>query len=204
MPAFEIPRVPALVNCKGVDKNGPNAVRPIAITETWLRPGAIACLRKDPDIDTDLADAGQLGVGIPRGADNIEHAINAALATDPSHTLVISFDWANVFNTPIRTVLFEKVAANYPSLLPFVNLVYGAHTTVRFFAHQPSGPIDITSASGVRQGGPLGSALFSLMGKRTLQAVKTAHPRVHPIAYTDDTNLVGPPDDMTGALHTLM
>ena len=70
---------------------------------------------------------------------------------------------------------FEEVAANYPSLLPFVHLIYGAHTTrVRFFAHHPSGPIDITSASGVRQGEPLGSALFSLMGKRTLQAVKTA------------------------------
>ena len=42
------------------------------------------------------------------------------------------------------------------------------------------------------------------MGKRTLQAVKTAHPRVHPIAYTDDTYLIGPPEDMTGAFHTLI
>ena len=202
-----MPRVPALVNCKGVafDKNGPSAVRPIAIAEAWLRLGAIVCLRKEPDIGTDLAEAGQLGVGIPGGADNIGHAINAALATDPSNTLVVSFDWANAFNTPSRrTALFAEVAATYPSLLPFVNLRYGAHTTVRFFAHHPSGPIDVTSASGVRQGGPLGSALFSLMGKSTLQAVKTAHPHVHPIAYTDDTYLMGPPDDMTGAFHTLI
>ena len=117
---------------------------------------------------TDLAEAGQLGVSIPGGADNIGRAINAALATDPSDTLVVSFDWANAFNTPSRTALFAEVAATYPGLLPFVNLVYGAH--------HPSGPIDVTSASGVRQGDPLGSALFSLMGKRTLQAVKTAHP----------------------------
>ena len=116
---------------------------------------------------------------------NIGHAINAALATDPSNTLVVSFDWANAFNTPSRTALFAEVAATYPGLLPFVNLVYGAH--------HPSGPIDVTSASGVRQGDPLGSALFSLMGKRTLQAVQTAHPRVHPIAYTDVTYLIGPP-----------
>ena len=35
MLAFEMPRVPALVNCKGVafDKNGPHPVRPIAIAE---------------------------------------------------------------------------------------------------------------------------------------------------------------------------
>ena len=43
MLAFETPRVPELVNCKGVafDKNGPNAVSPIAIAEAWLRLGAI-------------------------------------------------------------------------------------------------------------------------------------------------------------------
>ena len=141
MLAFEMPRVP-LVNCKGVafEKNRSNAVRPIAIAESWLRLGAIVCLRKHPDIGNDLADAGQLGFSIPGGADNIGHTINAALATDPSNTLVISFDWANAFNTPNRTVLFEEVAANCPSLLPFVNLVYGAHTAVRFFAHHPSGP----------------------------------------------------------------
>ena len=140
MLAFEMPRVPALVNCKGVDKNGPNAVRPIAIAEAWLSFGAIVCLRKEPDIGTDLADAEQLGVGIPRGADNIGHSINAALATDPSNTLVISFHWANAFSTPSRTVLFEEVAENYPSLLPFVKLAYGAHTTVRFFAPPPIRP----------------------------------------------------------------
>ena len=145
MLAFEMPRVPALVNCKGVafDKNGPNAVRRIAIAVSWLRIGAIVCLRKEPDIGTDLADAGKLGLSIRGGADNIGHAINAALATDPSNTLVISFDWANAFNATSRTDLFEEVAANYPSLLPFANLVYGAHTTVRFLAHHPSGPIDI-------------------------------------------------------------
>ena len=96
-----------------------------AIAEAWLRLGAIFCLRKEPDIGTDLAEAGQLGVGIPGGADNIGYAINAALATDPSNTLVVSFDWANAFNTPSRTALLAEVAATYPSLLPFVNLVYG-------------------------------------------------------------------------------
>ena len=73
---------------------------------------------------------------------------------------VTSFDWANAFNTLSRTFLFEEVAANCPSLLPFVNLVYCAHTSVRFFAHHPSGPIDITSAGGVRQGDPTSSALL--------------------------------------------
>ena len=67
MLAFEMPHVPALVNCKGVafDKNGPNAVRPIAIAEAWLRLGAIVCPCKEPDIGTDLADAGQLGSASP-------------------------------------------------------------------------------------------------------------------------------------------
>ena len=88
MPAFEIPRVPALVNCKGVDKNGPNAVRPIAITEAWLRLGASACLRKDPDIDTGLADAGHMGVGIPWGADNNYTRCDAAARGWPTPEIV--------------------------------------------------------------------------------------------------------------------
>ena len=174
-----------------------------SIAEAWLRPGTTVCLQKKPDIGTDLADAGHLGVGIPGVTDNNGHTINAALATAPPNTLVISFDWENAFNTPSRTILFKEVTANYPSLLPFVNPVYGAHTTVRFFAHHPSGPIDITSASGVRQGDPVGSALFSLMGNLTLQAVKTAHPRIQPIAYSDETYQIGPPEDLAGAFHTL-
>ena len=42
------------------------------------------------------------------------------------------------------------------------------------------------------------------MGKRTLQTVKTAHLCVHPVAYTDDTYLIRPPEDTTGAFHTLI
>ena len=42
------------------------------------------------------------------------------------------------------------------------------------------------------------------MGKHTLQAVKTAHPCVHPAAHTDYTYLIGPPEDMAGAFHTLI
>ena len=43
MLAFEMPRVPTLVNCKGVafDKTGPSAVRSIAIAEARLRLGAV-------------------------------------------------------------------------------------------------------------------------------------------------------------------
>ena len=67
MLAFEMPRVPELANSKGVafDKNRPNAVRPIAIAEAWLRLDKIICLHQKPDSGTDLADAGQLEVGIP-------------------------------------------------------------------------------------------------------------------------------------------
>ena len=142
MLAFDMPRVPALVICKGdaFDKNGPSAVRPIAITEARLRLGAIVCLRKEPDMGTDLAEEGQLGAGIPGDADNIGHAINAALATDPFNTRVVTFDCAKAFNTPSRTALFAEVAVTYPSLLPFVNLVYGAHTTVRTLRSPPIRP----------------------------------------------------------------
>ena len=66
----------------------------------------------------------------------------------------------------------------------------------------PSGPIDITSASGVRRTARQCSILLD--GKTHAASRQDSTPRVHPIAYTDDTYLIGPPEDMTGAFHTII
>jgi hypothetical protein len=76
--------------------------------------------------------------------------------------------------------------------------------TVRFFAHNDSGAVDIVSARGVRQGDPLGPLLFALVLQRPLEAVAAAHPDVHPIAYADDRYLIGPGPAVTAAFHTLV
>ena len=95
-----------------------------------MRLGGIVALKKTFETGSDLCADGQLGVGIPGGVDiNIGHVIKAALASDPSKTVVLSFDWAAAFNTTAK-LLFEELAESYPSLAPFSNLRYGAHTTL--------------------------------------------------------------------------
>ena len=64
----------------------PPHLSPTARESTQLVTGivrAIVCLRKEPDIGTDLAEAGQLGVGIPGGADNILSLIHISEPTRP-------------------------------------------------------------------------------------------------------------------------
>jgi hypothetical protein len=147
--------VDALLNSRGVTFEKPTrqGIRPIAICEAWLCLAAIVCIRL-------LRDAGsfaplQLGVGINGGADNISHAINNVLRSNPANTVVSSYDWVEAFNTIPRPDLFAAVASRHPSMVPFANLMYGAHTTVRFFSDHESGTVAIASVRGVHQGDPL-------------------------------------------------
>jgi hypothetical protein len=80
------------------------------------------------------------------------------------------------------------VASRRPSLIPFANLMYGPHFTVRVLPDNESGTVHVASARELRQGNPLGSLLFAsvLQHPLQLQGVAAAHPAVHPIAYTDD------------------
>jgi hypothetical protein len=124
MLALTTPRVDALLNSRGVAFEKPNRLggRPIAICEAWLRLAAIFCIRLLTDAGPSLAPL-QLGVGAPGGAENIGHAINAALRSDPDSTVVLSHDWANAFITIHLADLFAAVASWHPSLAPFTYLL---------------------------------------------------------------------------------
>jgi hypothetical protein len=90
----------------------------------------------------------------------MRHAINAALRSDPDSRAVLYHDWANAFSTIHRADLFAAVASWHPSLVPVTNLLYGAHSTVRFFSDNDSGTVNVVSARRVGQGDPLGPLLF--------------------------------------------
>jgi hypothetical protein len=134
----------------------------------------------------------------------MDHAINAALRSDSDSTLVLSHDWVNASNTIHRADLFAAVVCWHPPLVPFTNLLYGAHSTVRFFSDKDSGTVDVVSARGVRQGDPRGPLLFARVVQRPLEAVAAAHPAVHPIAYADDKYLIGSEPAVTAAFPTLV
>jgi hypothetical protein len=58
----------------------------------------------------------------PRGANNIGHAINAALLSDSEGIIVLSQDTKNVHGIEKRAKRLGAVAAKHPSLLPVGNL----------------------------------------------------------------------------------
>jgi hypothetical protein len=205
MLAFKFPQVNALLTSRGLafEKLNRRGVRPIAICEAWLRLAAIVCIRLLPVTGPSLAPL-QLGVGTPGGAENIGHTINAALRSDPDSTVVFSHDWANAFNTMQRANLFAIVASWHPALVLITKLLYEAHSAVRFFSDIDSGSVDKNSARGGRQENPLGPLLFALVLQRLLQAVAVSDPAVRPIAYADDTYLIGPGLAVKAAFQTLV
>jgi hypothetical protein len=121
-----------------------------------------------PDAAPSLAPL-QLGVGIPGGAQNIGHAINAALRSDSADTVVLSHDWPNAFNTIHWADLIAAVTSRHPSLIPFANLTYGSHLSVRFFFDTESATVDIACAHAVRQADHLGTLYFAMVLQHPLR-----------------------------------
>jgi hypothetical protein len=141
MLAFKVPRVDALLNSKTLAsvKHRGQGIRPVAICEACLRLAAIVCMRLIPDAGPSLASL-QLGVRIQGRADDIGHAINAALRVNPASTEVLSHDWPNAFKP---TDHFAAMASRHPSLVPFANLMYGAYFTVRFIPTSSQVPLKL-------------------------------------------------------------
>jgi hypothetical protein len=142
-------------------------------------------------------------VGVSGRAADIGHALNSPLANDPEHTIIYSHDWANAFSTLSRQSIFDILEDTYPSLIPFVNLMYGRPSTVHFPPEDHDGTTPITSSAGVRQGDPFGPFLFALASHRLLKLVAEAHPSVQPLAYADDTYLVARGPETLPAIDTL-
>jgi hypothetical protein len=122
--SFTIPRGDTFLKSRGVAvaKLYRQGVRPITICGALLRLAAIVNMRLLPDARSSVAPL-QLGLGTPCGAENISHAINAALRSDPDSTVVLCHDWAIAFNTIHRADLFAAVASWHPSLVPFTSLL---------------------------------------------------------------------------------
>ena len=98
----------------------------------------------------------QFGVGIPGGAENVVHGVRNLLSDHPDWVLV-SLDLVNAFNSVSRPAFFRQVEEHFPNILPWVWQCYGQHSHLLIRGAEP-----IPSASGVRQGDPMGPFLFCL------------------------------------------
>ena len=175
-------------------------IRPIAVGDVWFRLlGKCVAKGKAADAGKMLAPL-NLGVGIPGGAEIIVHAANLyarllrarqagaiSLDDDEDPYCLLATDFTNAFNTAQRREMADAILQRFPDLLPLFNWSYGHAADLRL----GTGFRACSSATGVRQGDPLGPLFFCLGIQRTLEEMKTAHADVHFMFYLDDGTLFG-------------
>ena len=171
--------------------------RPICVLDSWLRLVArIAARHFAGEAATALAPT-QFGVGVPGGAEYVVHtsALFAALYQDRNDCVIDTVDVTNAFNCVSRSAVFSGVESLVPGLAAYVRWAYG--TTSPMYADD--GTYVGTCGTGVRQGDPLGSLLFSVAIHPVLAAVAERYPEVAVLGYLDDGTLIGVREDVDAA-----
>ena len=164
-------------------------VRPIAIGEAWPRLlGRLLAARYAKTFAQALTPI-QVGVGVRGGVEIAAHMVQAAsLSVQQQDDFVIqSIDFSNAFNSIDRVSVYRAVEQHVPQLLGFFRWSYGCTSPLLI-----GDDLVCRSASGVRQGDPLGPAFFALGLQPLLQEVKEEFPDVTVIAYLDDVYFMGP------------
>ena len=162
-------------------------VRPIAIGEAWIRfLGRILSRRFSKQVGQFLAPL-QLGVGIRGGCDIMSHLAQRAYES-PDMT-VATLDIGNAFNSLRRGYIADALQAHCPDLVPFFQWAYAQASPLL----NSSGVSFGVSATGVRQGDPLGPLYFCLgFHFMTRHIQETLGPRCNVMAYMDDITIHGP------------
>jgi hypothetical protein len=144
----------------------------------------------------------QLGVGTSGGAEIIIHQSQLLFDrfTQDTSSLepkgILTIDFKNAFNCVRRSSIGQAVAQHFPQLHPFFTWSYGQETPLL----TPTGALICNSASGVRQGDPLGPALFSLAIQHILVELHHRFPNIQIAGFLDDISLAGSHRDLFDAL----
>ena len=190
-------------------------VRPLAIGEGFYRLVSRAiCLQIRGALSSHFQ--WQFGFAFPGGCEVANLGVRLLLESTPTLG-VIQVDVMNAFNTINRTAIFEELrdaGGILAGLFPFVRTFYGESTPLFFSSSQPGvecadgvegemwgdtggvfegGMVELESATGTRQGDPLGGVLFALGHQQALRATAAAFPDCAFPSVADDTHVVGPP-----------
>jgi hypothetical protein len=165
----------------------PTNLRPIVVGETFRRLISKICVSFIKDTARTFLQPYQYGVGVPGGVEAIIHAFNRIIrySSLPPDFVLTLIDFSNAFNEINRTNLLHQVHRTFPQIFPWVQCCYSIGAPL-FLGN---GSI-IYATTGIQQGDPLSSILFSLVLQPFLV---TFHSHYHLLsaAYLDDVTLGG-------------
>ena len=176
-------------------------LRPIAVGEAWTRFAARALVATvAPSLVQALAPL-QWGIGVPGGAEVVAHACSLFLDVMEENNLqhtnrpslcIQQVDFENAFNSVGRRAIYDGLATIAPSLLEYFRWSYGCSSPI----YTRDGSLLCESATGVRQGDPLGPLFFCVALQPILRAIRQRFPNCFTPTYMDDIHLLGPVRDM--------
>ena len=178
-----------------IPKNENGDLRPIVVGHVILRLiGSAAVRHLSADIQKFFLHptALQFGVGVSGGCELMAAAINLHLQCFPDH-IDIACDAKNAFNSWCRSKLWKPLQEYFPSLCPFVKMVYGEASSI-IFHEDGVGDTAVPNSVGSRQGCSLGSFLYCLAIHPYLLQLREEFPDLFILAYCDDVHIIGPPE----------
>ena len=144
-----------------IPKNENGDLRPIVVGRAILRLiGSAAVRHLSADIQKFFLHprALQFWVGVSGDCGLMAAAVNLHLQCFPDH---IVCDAKNAFNSWCRSKLWKPLQKYFPSLFPFVKMVYGEASSI-IFHEDGVGDTAVQNSVGSRQGCSLGSFLYCL------------------------------------------
>ena len=187
-------------NLTALPKPNGKGIRPIAVGEVLYRLAAFRLQKLTCNLSSSELKPIQLGVGVSGGCENIIHNLQHLLEDNNKPVAVLSIDCKNAFNSIDRSAVI-KTLFDLPELNKLWRLVHWAYSAPSdLFIRDNSGNLypGIQSATGVRQGDPLGPVLYALGVKSIYSEALAVNPTktVNGSAILDDFNIVGPPGDL--------
>ena len=169
-------------------------VRPIAVGSVWRRVIARAVASQCRARWAEALRPVQFGVGVRGGTEAMVHGVRSLLQEHPEWC-VAATDCRNTYNAVSgRAGVLRAVQEFDPALLPFVRFFCDEPARLRYAAS--AGVARLLSRSGVQQGDPLASALFSMAIQPALLEIQAtavgAAAGAVVVAQIDDVYLVGP------------
>jgi hypothetical protein len=163
-------------------------IRPIAVGEVIMRLASRILLRNHTQDLSHFLRPTQLGVKEPGGTEKIVHMVRREVQNGKA---IMTLDLANAFNSISRETIREVLEDKFPSMLPYFTWAYKGNAALWY-----RGELLASSQEGVRQGDPLGPALFAVGMQGLLEQLKTEFPQVNLFAYLDDVTAAGEPEDL--------